>query len=244
MLHLTDGERIEQVIFAALAVLILAAHDQLGFRIRERLEGVGMLHLRFASKHAEADALDARRGAGEVGLNKRFVQAHCFEDLRATITLQSTDAHLRKGLQQSLVDGLDEVLFGVLGSYLFRQQATALEIVDGFDGEIGIDGAGAVSDEERKVHHLAWLAAFDDERDLGAGFFLDQAVVYGGHGQQAGNGRVGRIDAAIGEDEKRVTRVHSVRSAGAQFVEGLLQALFAILGAEERGQRGGEQVAR
>ena len=92
VLHLTDGERIEQVIFAALAVLILAAHDQLGFRIRERLEGVGMLHLRFASKHAEADALDARRGAGEVGLNKRFVQAHCFEDLRATITLQSTDA--------------------------------------------------------------------------------------------------------------------------------------------------------
>ena len=116
VLHLADGERIEQVILAALAVLILAADDQIGLRLRERLEGVGMLHLRLAGQHVQADALDARGGAGEVGVDQRFVQAHCLKDLRAAIALQSADAHLREGLQQALVDGLDEVLLGIFGS--------------------------------------------------------------------------------------------------------------------------------
>ena len=70
MLHLADGERIQQVILAAFAVLILAADNQVGLRVGERLEGVGVLHLRLAGEHAEADALDARGGAGEVGLNQ------------------------------------------------------------------------------------------------------------------------------------------------------------------------------
>ena len=115
VLHLADGERIEQVIFAALAVLILAADDELGFRIGERLEGVGVLHLRFAGEHVEADAFDARGGAGEVGLDERLVEADSLKDLRAAIALQRADAHLGEGLEQALVDGLDEVLLGVLG---------------------------------------------------------------------------------------------------------------------------------
>src|SRR5208337_3382033 len=160
-----------------------------------------MLHLRFAGEYAEADALNARRGAREIGFNKRLVQAHCFEHLRTAIALQGADAHLRESLQQSLVDGLDEVLFGILRRYLIRQQPAALEIVDSLDGEIRVDGAGAVTDEQRKVHYLARLTAFNDERDLGAGLFLDQTVVYGSHSQQAGNGRVGWIDAAIGENQ-------------------------------------------
>ena len=66
VLQLADGERIEQVILAALAVLIMAADDQLGLGFGERLEGVGVLHLRFAGQHIQADAFDARGGAGEV----------------------------------------------------------------------------------------------------------------------------------------------------------------------------------
>ena len=52
------------------------------------------------------------------------------------------------------------------------------------------------------------------------------------------------IDAAIGEDEQRVAGVDGVRGAGAQIVERVLQAVFAIRGAEQRGQRGGQQIAR
>ena len=120
-----------------------------------------------------------------------MVEADGLKDLRAAIALQGADAHLGEGLEQALVDGLDEVLLGVFGGDVFGQQAAALEIVERLDGQIRIDGAGAVADEQGEVHHLARLAAFDDERDLGAGLFAHQAVVHGGHGQQAGNGRVG-----------------------------------------------------
>ena len=114
VLQLADGLRIEQVILAALAILIMAANDQFGLRFGERLEGVGVLELRFARQHVEAHALDARSGAGEVGVDQRLVQADGLKDLRAAIALQRADAHLREGLQQALVDGLDEVLLGVI----------------------------------------------------------------------------------------------------------------------------------
>ena len=60
MLQLADGQRIQQVILAALAVLILAADHQVGLRFSERLEGVSMLHLRLARQHVQPHALNAR----------------------------------------------------------------------------------------------------------------------------------------------------------------------------------------
>ena len=111
-------------------------------------------------------------------------------------------------------------------------------------GQVRIDGAGAVADQQGKVHHLARLAALDDQRHLGAGLVAHQAIMHGGHGQQAGNRRIGRIDAAVGENQQRVAGVDGVRGAGAQIVQRVLQARLAIGGAEERRQRGGQQIAR
>ena len=109
MLELADGERIQQVIFAAHAVLIVAADGQFGVVAGDRLEGLLVLHLRFAREHVQADAFDARGRAGEVLVDQGFVQADGFEDLRAAIALQRRDAHLGKGLQQAFVDGFDVV---------------------------------------------------------------------------------------------------------------------------------------
>ncbi len=159
-----------------------------------------MLELRFAGQHVKPHALDARGGSGEVGLDQRLVQSHGLKDLRAAIALQGADAHLGEGLEQAFVDGLDEVLLGIFGADVVGDQAAQLEVVKGFNGQVGIDGAGAVADEQGEVHHLARLAAFNDERNLGAGFLAHQAIVHGGHGQQAGNGRIGRIDAAVGDE--------------------------------------------
>ena len=125
-----------------------------------------------------------------------------------------------------------------------RQQAAALQVVQRLDGQIRIDGAGAVADEQREVHHLARLAALDDQRHLRAGLLAHQAIVHRGHRQQAGNRRVGRIDAAVGEDQQRVAGIDGERGAGAQVVERVLQARLAILGAEQRRQRGRQQIAR
>ena len=61
--------------------------------------------------------------------------------------------------------------FSAVSETLCGQQAAALEVVQRFDSEIRIDGAGAVSDEQGEVHDFARFAGFDDERDLGARFF-------------------------------------------------------------------------
>ncbi len=133
-----------------------------------------------------------------------FVEADGFEDLRAAIALQRRNAHLRKDFEQSFVDGLDVLIDGLFEGDAFGQIAAHCEIFERLDGQVRVDGAGAVADQQREVHHFARLAGFDDERDLRARTFADQMIMHGGQGQQAGDGRVLRIDAAVGKDEDRV----------------------------------------
>ena len=52
--------------------------------------------------------------------------------------------------------------------------------------------------------HLARLARLDDEADLRARPLADQVVVHGGGREQARDGRVARVGAAVGQDEDRV----------------------------------------
>jgi len=58
------------------------------------------------------------------------------------------------------------------------------------------------------VHYLTRLAAFDDEGDLGARLFADQVIVDRGHGQQAGDGGVFFIHAAVGENQQGVAGLY------------------------------------
>ena len=243
VLHLADGDRIQQVVFAAFAVLVLAADHEIGFGVGERLEGVGVFHLRFASEHFKVDAFDARSRAGEVALDERLAKADRLKDLGSAIALQRADAHLGEGLKQTFFDGLNEVLFALFSGDVVGQEATALEVVDGLDSEIRVDGAGAVTNEESEVHNLARLTALDDEGDLRPLLLLDETVVHRSHGEQAGDGRVGCVDAAIGDDEQRVTGVDGMRSAAAEIVEGVAQTFFAVRSAEKCRQSGGEQIA-
>ena len=152
-------------------------------------------------------------------VDQLLVQTDGLKDLRAAIALQGRDAHLREGLQQAFVDGLDVVLDGLLSRHAFRQQAAAGQIFQGFDGQIRIDRAGAVADQQREMHHLARLAGFDDQRHLGARPFADQLIVDGGQRQQAGNRRVVVVHAAVGENQQRVAALDGQRGAAAKLVE-------------------------
>ena len=93
------------------------------------------------------------------------------------------------------------------------------------------------------MHHLARLARFGDESDLGSRFLAHQQVVHGGQRQQAGDGRVVLVHAAIGKNQQRVAGLHRQRSSLAQLFERALQSSFAVAGAEQRGQRGGQQIS-
>ncbi len=146
-----------------------------------------MLQLGLPRQHIQAYALDARSRAGEVLLHQRLVQPDGFKDLRAAVALERRDAHLREDLQQALVDGLLVVLQGLIEGQVRREAAALVQILERLDGQIGIDGAGAVADQQGEVHHLARLARFHDQRHLGARLFANQVVVHRGQRQQAGD---------------------------------------------------------
>ncbi len=132
---------------------------------------------------------------------------------------------------------------GLFESEAFGQVAAHGHVFEGFDGEVRIDGAGAIADQQGEVHDFARLAGFDDERDLGAGFFADQVVVHGGQGEQAGNGRVVFVDAAVGKDQQRVAGLDGEGGAAAESIEGAFKASFAVFDARTGGQGGGEEIA-
>ncbi len=254
MLELADGERVQQVMLAAHAVLIIAAHGQFGVVAGDGLEGERVLHLRFAGQHIEPDAFDAGGGAGEVLLDQSLVQADGFEDLRAAIALQGGDAHFREGLKQAFVDGLLEIAQCLFESEAVGQIAAQGHVFQGFDGQVRVHGTGAVTDQEGEVHDLTRLAGFDNQGDLGTGFLAHQVVMDGGEGEEAGDGSVLFVEAAVGKDQQRVAGLDGQRGAAAERIEGALEVEGAIFGGlagagiggahgEEGGQRGGEEIA-
>ena len=231
MLQLLYGQRIIQVILAARAELIIARHRQFGIELGLRRERVLVLENRLLREHFQPYALDAAGGAGEVFVHQALAQSDGLEYLRAAIALQRRDAHLAEGLQQSFVDALH-----VIGHRL-------LVGADRLQRQVRIDRARPVADQQREVHHLARLAALDDQRHLRARLFAHQVIVYRRHRQQAGNGRIFLIHPAIRENQQRVAGLNRQRSAPAQLGQRALQALGAIFHREQHGQRGRQEIA-
>ena len=228
LLQLADGQRIEQVIFAVDALVIAAADREFGLEFGQRTERILVLQLRFGRENCEADAFQARSRAGEIGVDQFFVQADGFEDLRSLITLQSRDAHLREGLQQALLDRLHEVLHGKFGSDAIAQFAAPGQVFNALQRQIRIDRARPIAAEQGEVHHFARLAGFGDQRNLSSRFFPHQQVVHGGQRQQAWDGRVIFVHAAIGKNQQRVSGFHRQRSSLAQLIESALESGFAV----------------
>ena len=197
MLEFADGERIPQVALAAFPVLIVASDFELGVGFRRGLQREPVTHQGFPRQHIQAHALDAGGRAREVALHHRLVQADGFENLRPAVTLQGGDPHFGKDFQQPLVDGLDVVLQDFVRSVFRREQAFGVQVSQCFKGEMGIDGAGAISDQQREMHHLARLARLDDEGNLVPGFLAHQVIVHGGQRQQTGNGCVFFIHSPV-----------------------------------------------
>ena len=104
-----DGLRIQEMVFAADAILIGSADIEFGFGVGERPEGVIMFHLGFFGQDFQADAFDAGRCASEIFFDQVGVEADGFEDLSAAVALQGRDAHFREHLEHALVDRLFEV---------------------------------------------------------------------------------------------------------------------------------------
>ncbi len=242
VLELGDRVGVDGVELAVDTEVIVATDVEIGGEGIGGAEGEVVLHLRFAGDDVEADALDAGGGAGEVLLDEAAVEADGFEDLGAAVGLERGDAHLGEDLEEALADGFLVILERLFEGDAGGEHALALEVFEGLDGEIGIDGTGAVADEEGEVHDLAGLAGLDDEGDLRAGAFADEVVVDGGEGKQRGDGRGVMVDATVRKDEKTVALLDGLGGTAAETVERFFELGFGAAGIEEGGKSGSEEL--
>jgi hypothetical protein len=120
--------------------------------------------------------------------------------LRAAITLDGRDAHLRDDFHDALDGGLDEILAGVLVLDAL-EEALMDHVIEGLEGEVRIDGAATVADEEREVMNFAGFTGFEDKADARARAFADEMMVQPRDGEQRGMAALSGVDAAVGQDE-------------------------------------------
>ncbi len=235
LLQLVDRLRAEQVELAVLTPLVLAARIEDVAVDRAFRKGAAMAQQHLLRDLVEPDALDPGRRPGEVLVDDRVVQADRLEDLRATIALDGRDPHLRDDLDDALDGGLDVVLAGGLVVDAL-EQALADHVVEGLEGEVRVDGAAPVADEQREMVHLARLARFEHQADPGARAGPDQVVMQARHGQQRRDRRVLGVHPAIREDQDVDAVLDGAVGLGVQRVHGLLESERALGRFEENRQ--------
>src|SRR5439155_25504787 len=120
-------------------------------------EGVLVPGEDFLRDDLKADAFKTGRGPGEILVNHGLFQADRFKDLGAPIALDGRDAHLRDDLDDTLHRSFEIALAGGFVVYVL-QEALANHVIEGFEGEIRINSAAAVADEQRKMMDLPRLA--------------------------------------------------------------------------------------
>ena len=102
VLHFADGLGVEQMIFAAHAIGVTAAHRKLRIGFGSGWNASSCFIA--ASRARTSSPTPSMRDAVPVKYfsTSVLVQPDGFEHLRAAITLQRRDAHLREDLQQTL----------------------------------------------------------------------------------------------------------------------------------------------
>ena len=184
---------------------------------------------RLARDLAQAGALDLRVRAGEVLAHEARLEADGIEDLRAAVGLIGRDAHLGHDLQHALVDRLDVALLRLLQGQLLVELGQ--QLLQRVEGQIGVDGLGAVARQHAELVHLVRLARLHHQADRGAQALLDQVMVHGRGGEQrrdrdaVGPGRAVRQD-----DDVVLLGAHGLLGLGAHHVECRRHAGGALLG--------------
>ena len=129
---------------------------------------------------SEADAADARGGAGEVAVDRARGRARPPRRSARRGRLDGRDAHLRDRLQQALADRLDDVAARPRRrSTSPAASAVGGELVERVEHQVRVHRAGAVADQRREVVHLARLARLEHEPGAQARALAHEVVVHG-----------------------------------------------------------------
>ena len=118
-----------------------------------------------------------------------------------------------------------------------RQQAVADHRIDRLEGEVGVDGAAAVADQQREMVDFSRLGRFQHHADARAQSFPNEVMVQAGDRQQGRHRRIILVHAAVAEDDQidLLLLDHAARHH-AQFLQGFGEALLAAGQPEENRQ--------
>ena len=159
--------RIEQVVFAASTPLILPAGTEWFAIVGARRKRCGVAHQHFFGDDVHANAADARRRPGEIVIDDILAQSDRFEHLCAVITLDGGNAHFRSDFDHTFSGCFDEILTSQFVIDV-GQHAIADHAIHGLEGEVRIDRAAAIADQQGKVVHFARLSRFQHQTDAGS----------------------------------------------------------------------------
>ncbi len=203
LLQQRDGLRAPEMTLAVATDLVEAAAGQQRCGVLTGCEGRLPAQTGLRRQRLQADAADARGGAVEVALDQIGSQSNGLEDLRPAVAAQRRDAHLRHDLAQALVQGAD-VVFDCLDHADAANLAVQRERRHVFEGEVGIDGRGAIAQQQRQVHHFARLGRLDQQPDRGAEAAKGQVAVDGRYRQQRRDRRTAVRKVAVAQNDERV----------------------------------------
>ena len=236
-----DRLGVKEMELAIAAPLVLAAPVQLLEAAFAAWESAFVVGQGLFGDFEHTDPADARDGLREVVIDELFVQADSFEDLGAAVTLDRGDAHLGHDLHDALLDRLQVVLDGLVLIEPALNVAIGDEMLERIDGEVGVDRAGAVANEQSVVVHLARVGGLDDETDLGTLLYAHQVVVEPGDGQEHWDRSVVRVHSAVGEDKDLGAEGHGPVGGFVNGGERGGEARRASGGREQRRQHGGAE---
>ncbi len=220
VLELGDGVRRPHMLFALGAPGVLAAHvkvaGELGIISESRAVEAQCLfgHLK------DADAAHLGRGAAEVLVHQLLAQPDGLENLRTAVGHVGADAHLRHDLRQALADALDVVADGLFG--LFWKQ-----LLQRLQGEVRMNGLGAVARQHRKVVDLAGRTGFHHQAGRGAQTLANEVLMNRRQGKRRRNSDVIAVHPPVGENQDIVVAADRVDGLRAQRSETGFDALTA-----------------
>ena len=204
-LQRVDCLGVEKVFLPVFAPLVFPARIQSGIHVTVRGKSPLVAAQELGSDHIQIRSLDTRRGPAKIFFDDRVVEPDRLEDLCPAVALDRRDPHLGHRLDDAFDRRLEEVFDG---GFVVEPGEHPLpdHVIERLEGQIRVDGAGAVADEKGEVMDLARFAGFDHQAHFRACPFADQVVVQARNGQQSRNGDMGAVHTAITEDENILPR--------------------------------------
>ena len=213
VLQLGDRVGRPHVLFAAHPPGVFAAGVE--HRLEHRVVAErGAVHPdRLLGDGEDADAADLARGAAEILVDQRLLEADRLEQLRAAVRHVGRDAHLRHDLRQTLADRLDVVVGRLVAAEIARQVLAQVE--QRLEREVGMDRLGAVAGEHREVMDLARRAGLDHQPGGRAQAFANEVLVHRRERQRRRQRDQLATDPSVADDDDVVAAPDRVDALGA-----------------------------